>query len=480
MMRLNARARGEAPPSSIERRRTIVLWGAKDSGKSGLIGALRSDSTKSVGDRWAIDLDGASPDVIAYADSSSLALRLRGVKETPVRRAERAFTSSVRRYAGRREIGAADLTVLDPRGELTLDPSSAATRRTLAATKTADAILWLLEAPLPGSGASADRPALLRQLIAMLEAASTTEFTIPVAVALTKIDRLSPVDMNRFIESPEGALRSVLGEAAFGWLLAAFPRLRCFAFTAAGTVRNAIRPMGLTTTFDWFVDEWRREEQSVDAARRSARISAGVARVRSRAPFFATIAAGAAIVAFAGVAAARLLGQRVQTWSSAAGSVAVQQAPDTERPVARAISEPSIDSAAAAVRRGDMIDGLQLLGALRLRDSSTARLVADSVLAVAAVGAAEQVLNAPSPRTDVLQLIVTSTSEAIARAHPGTAVLAPLSLARAGACMGGHLNCPAEQIREDLAWVILLGTPSEQDRARRLRAALVGDTAVVQ
>jgi hypothetical protein len=68
----------------------------------------------------------------------------------------------------------------------------------------------------------------------------------------------------------------------------------------------------------------------------------------------------------------------------------------------------------------------------------------------------------------------------IARAHPGTAVLAPLSLARAGACMGGRMSCPAEQLREDLAWVILLGTPLEQDQARRLRAALVGDTVVVQ
>jgi hypothetical protein len=46
--------------------------------------------------------------------------------------------------------------------------------------------------------------------------------------------------------------------------------------------------------------------------------------------------------------------------------------------------------------------------------------------------------------------------------------------------MGGHLNCPPEQVREDLAWVILLGTPSEQDQARRLRAALVGDAAAVQ
>lgn len=479
-MRLSARRH---PPSPIiERRRTIVLWGGADSGRSGLIGALRGDSTKSVGDRWTIDLDDASPDVVAYADTASLALRLRGVKETKIRRTERAFTAPVRRYAGRQLTASADLTVLDPCGELAVDPSSAAARRTLATTKTADAILWLLETPVPGSVPGPERTALLRQLIAMLEAASATEFSIPVTVALTKIDRLPVADMNRYIASPEAALRSVLGDAAFGWLLAAFPRLHCSAFTSAGTVRNAVRPVGLTTTLDWVIEEWRREEHNADSARRSARISAGVARVRSRAPFVATIAAGAAIVAFAGVAAARLLGQRAQTWTSSAGSVATQKPADTPKPVtpARVVVANSIDSVAAAVQSGNAVNALRMLAGLRLRDGSTERAVADSVLAVAALDAAEQTLNAPSPSSDVLQLIVTSTSDAIARAHPGTAVLAPLSLARAGACMGGHLSCAADQVREDLAWVILLGTPSEQDQARRLRAALVGDTAVVQ
>ena len=59
-------ARGASP-----RRRSILLWGEIGSGKSGFIGALRSEGTKTVGDRWALDLDDASPDVVAYADSSS-------------------------------------------------------------------------------------------------------------------------------------------------------------------------------------------------------------------------------------------------------------------------------------------------------------------------------------------------------------------------------------------------------------------------
>jgi hypothetical protein len=443
---------------------------------------LRSEAAKSVGDRWAIDVDDASPEVVAYADSSSLALRLRGVKETPIRRAERAFTIPVRRYEGRRLSLTADLTVLDPRGELAADPANPLARRTLAAGKTADAILWLLEAPVPGAVPAPERLPVLRQLIALLDAASATELNVPVVVAFTKIDRLPAAEMRRVIDAPEQTLRSALGDAAFGWLLAAFPRLRCFGFSAAGTVRNAVRPIGLTSMIDWFAEEWRREEHQADAARRSARISASVARVRGRAPFVATIAAAAAVIAFAGVAAARLLGQRAQTWSSSAGTIVAQKgAARVATPaVARPSPVPSVDSAAASFARGDAIEALRLLAALRLRDSTAERFVADSLIAIAAPRATETVLSTSSPSPDVLQLILTSTSGAIARAHPGTAVLAPLSLARAGVCMGGRLNCPAEQVREDLAWTILLGTPMEQDLARRLRAALVGDTVAVQ
>lgn len=483
MNRTSARATTRAP--QVERRRTIVLWGGVDSGKSGLIGALRSEGTKSVGERWAVDLDDASPDIVAYADSASLALRLRGVKETPIRRPERAFTIPVRRYEARRATQTVDLTVLDPRGELAAEPGSANARRTMSAGKTADGILWLLEAPVPGTASAPERASLLRQLIALLDATAATELAVPVVVALTKIDRLPVAEMQRVMEEPEAALRAALGDAAFGWLLAAFPRLRCCAFSSAGTVRNAVRPVGLTQMVDSFVDAWRREEHVADAARRSARISAGVARVRGRAPFYVTISAAAAIIVFAGVAAARLLGQRAQIWTSSAGAVLSQGNPTLATqaltaPPAAPAPLPSLTSAAAALEQGDAVGAMRMLAALRLGDSSPERFIADSLLAIAAMRGAEQALSGSTPPADVLELIVTSTSGAISRAHPGTYVLAPLSLARAGACMGGRMNCPAEQLREDLAWVILLGSPSEQDRARRLRAALVGDSAIVQ
>jgi hypothetical protein len=487
-------SRRAVSPGADERRRTILLWGAAESGKSGLVGALRSEGTKTVGDRWTVDLGDASPDVVAYADSASLALRLRDVKETTIRRPERAFTIPVRRYAGRALTAAADLTVLDPCGELAAEPTTPAARRAIAAARTADGILWLLETPLPG-GRPLDRFAILRQLVAILDAASATEIAVPVAVALTKVDRLPSADMKQLFHAPEQGLRAILGDAAFGWLLAAFPRLRCFALTAAGTVRNVARPVGLTTLVDWFADEWRREEEAADTARTRARRSARVARVRRRAPLAATLTAAAAVIAFAGVAAARLLSQRSPTWTSSAGSVVPQAA--AASPVVRADSSqalsakidrtkagsaktdsvhvPSIAFAAAALERGDAIAAMRDLSALRLSDSSAQRYAADSILAAAALRGAEDILTLPNPSIDVLESIVAATTAAIARAHPGTPVLAPLSLARAAACIGGHLSCPADQVREDLAWALLLGTPAEQDQARRFRAALVGD-----
>jgi len=485
-------ARRAIPAGADERRRTILLWGAAESGKSGLIGALRSEGTKTVGERWTVDLTDASPDVVAYADSASLALRLRDVKQTPIRRPERAFTIPVRRYAGRTPTAAADLTVLDPCGELAAEPTTPAARRAIAAARTADGILWLLETPV-GGGRPLDRFAILRQLVAILDAASATEIAVPVAIALTKVDRLPSAEMKHLLDAPEQGLRAILGDAAFGWLLAAFPRLQCFALTAAGTVRNVARPLGLTALVDWFADEWRREEEAADTARTRARRSAQVARVRRRAPLAATLTAATAVIAFAGVAAARLLSQRSTTWSSSAGTVVPLATQSGEAHVdsthvdtakldstkadsvrSDSVHAPSIASAASALERGDAIAAMRDLSELRLADSSAQRYAADSILAAAAVRGAEDALALPNPPIDVLESIVAATTGAIARAHPGTPVLAPLSLARAAACIGGRLSCPADQVREDLAWALLLGTIGEQDQARRLRDALIG------
>lgn len=482
MMRLTTSDSRRSSPRAAEKRRSILLWGAADSGKSGIIGALRSEGTKTVGDRWTIDLADSPPDVVAYADSSSLALRLRDVKETAIRRPERAFTAPVKRYAGRTLTTVADLTVLDPRGDLADDPTSASARRALSAARTADGILWLIEVPTSGGVTATRRLAVLRQVIAFLDAASMTAFEVPVVIALSKVDRLPRAEMQRLIDAPETALRGLIGDAAFGWLLAAFPRLRCVGLTSAGTVRNVARPVGLTTMLDWFGDEWRREELAADSARTRARRSARVARVRRRAPLATAITGGVAIIAFAGVAAARLLTQKNATWTTSAGAVVTPATPTapadtiTQVRTADTTHGPSVASAAATLEHGDAIGALRELGALRLTDSSSQHFVVDSLIAAAALRGAEEVLSSASPSATALQTIVSATSAAIARAHPGTPMLAPLSLARAAACIGGQLNCPAEEVREDLAWALLLGNAAEQDQARRLRAALVGDS----
>jgi hypothetical protein len=210
-----------------------------------------------------------------------------------------------------------------------------------------------------------------------------------------------------------------------------------------------------------------------------------VARIRRRAPVAATVAAAAAIVIFAGVAAARLLQQHGETWTASAGAIALHNdstvnaapAPRADSaPTPAAAPAPSLATAAARSDSGNALGALELLARLPLSDTSSQRFAADSLTAIAALRGMEATLSTATPALDALQLIVSTTTAAIGRAHPGTPVLAPLSLARAGACIGGRLNCPAEQVREDLAWAVILGTAEEQDRARRLRAALLGDS----
>ena len=473
-------------------RRTLVLWGERGSGKSGVVGALRSEATRTVGDRWAADLADTHQEVVDYAESASLALRLRDVKDTPIRRPDRPVTLAVKRFAGSREQEAAQLTVLDPRGQLATRAFDADARDIMHALATADGIIWLIETQERGRR-SAGHECLLEQIVAVLDAAEAAQLELPVAIVLSKVDRLSTTEMRRAMNAPEEALREQLGDATFGWLLASCPRLRCFALSAAGSVRNAARPVGLAPVFDWFSAEWRRGEREVRVVRSRERRSARVARVRRKAPIAALAVAAAAVVVFAGGALARRLTDKSATWTTSAGGIAPQSVPALPAPVEApppsaappapraderdlAMPAPSLVAVVAAYDRGDMRTALRLLAALDLAATDTGWFAVDSMLALAALRGVDEALRGPTPDVELLRLVVTATTGAIGRAHPGTYLLAPLSVARAEACIGGRLECPADRLREDLAWALLLGSPVQQDLARRLRAAWLADT----
>jgi hypothetical protein len=290
--------------------------------------------------------------------------------------------------------------------------------------------------------------------------------------------------MRRALDAPEAALRAHLGDATFGWMVAAFPYLRCFALSSSGIVRNAARPIGLTTIFDWFPTEWRRSERQEAMVRARARRSERVARLRRRAPIAALVAGIAAVAIFAGAAGARRLGQSAPktTWNASSGGIAPASPPAAPAAGVSALASgpaPSATFVAAveASARGAAAEALDLLARVELPKDDPARLAADSLLALAALRVTEDALRG-TPSTDpLLRLVLRATSDALARSHPGTSVVAPLSLARAEACLGGRLECRADQLREDLAWVVLLGTPGQQDEARRLRAAWLADTS---
>ena len=463
---------------------TLALWGNAGSGKSGVIGALRSESAKTVGERWAADLEEAHSAVVELADSASLALRLRDVKVTPIHRPDRAVTLLAKRYAGARTTDAIEIAVLDPRGVVAEHASAPEARDVMRALATADGILWLMDAkPVSDAQRAHDRDVLLRQIVAMLAAARGEQVRIPVAVAISKIDRLPAAVMRSTLDAPEEMVRSHLGDAAFGWLLAACPHLRCFAFSSSGTVRNAARPIGLGRIFDWFAAEWRRGAREEVVVRARARRSERIARMRRRVPFAALVAGAVAVAVFAGVAGARRLAQRPSraTWTISTGGVDANAdsalGPTSSRvtQALTALPRPSLTDALAASDRGDAPAALALLARLDLPAADTTRAIADSLLAITALEVTEGALRAPAGE-EAFRLVVRATSAAIARAYPGTYILAPLSLARAEACIGGRLGCGGEQLREDLAWVLLLGTPVQQDEARSLRAAWLADT----
>src|SRR5438093_581874 len=272
-------------------RHTVALWGNRGSGKSGVIGALRSESAKTVGERWAVDLEGAHNDVVELTDSASLALRLRDVKETAIHRPDRAVALLAKRYAGARATDAIEIAALDPRGTIAEHPAAADARDVVRALATADGILWLIDVkPVSDAQRAHDRDLLLQQVVAILAATGGEQVHIPVAFAISKIDRLPAAVMRSALDAPEEMLRSRLGDAALGWLVAACPRLRCFAFPSSGTVRNAARPIGLAPIFDWFAAEWRRGEREEVIVRARARRSERIARMRRRVPFAALVA----------------------------------------------------------------------------------------------------------------------------------------------------------------------------------------------
>jgi hypothetical protein len=192
--------------------------------------------------------------------------------------------------------------------------------------------------------------------------------------------------------------------------------------------------------------------------------------------------AAAAVVALIGagtVWAATHVRLTGRTWSTSGGAVAANESPSYPGVSAAPAATPEFVRAADAYQRGDTRSALDALARLQLANDAPDRRSADSLLALAALKSTEEALAGGATMAadagEVLHLVVSTTSGAIRRGRPGSFMLAPLYLARAVACVGGGLGCPDAQIREDLAWVLLLGTPEQQDEARRLRAAWLGD-----
>lgn len=484
----------------------VTLLGERGSGKSGFVGALRIEGWKTAGDRWVMDLQSVDQTVAAFAESASLALRLREVKETSVRRPDRAVSIPLHRVGDGHRTNAMRLAVVDPLGREPRDtgqlvdagPSPAAADVFRDASES-EGVIWLFDAPQPGKSGQAERERLLRRFVALVEASAAGQLTIPVAICLTKIDRYPQARMQEMLAAPDAALREHLGADLFDQLPRVFPNLRCFALTASGTVRNVARPVGLTEVLDWFSAEWRRKARRTSAEMARVRRSERFARVRGMLPRWLTV--GAVVLALGAGAGAvwgatrALTGRRV--WSTSSGAAEPGTRPARERqtaprqqrtrqpaaptPPVTDTSDARVSDAATAFQQGDVRRTLTLLNDLRLPDTHPRRALADSLLTVAALRGAQEVLGGGSvpgdSRVPLLPLVLSGTTAAIQHEPPASFNLAPLYLARASVCIGSTQSCSELQVREDLAWVLVLGTPQQQDEARRLRAVWLGENA---
>jgi hypothetical protein len=397
------------------------------------------------------------------------------------------------------------LAVVDPlgrephdTGELVDVGPSPAPADVFRDARESEGIIWLFDAPRAGKSAQTERVRLLRKFVALVEASESGQLMIPVAICLTKIDRYPLARMQEMLAAPATALREHLGADLFDKLPSVFPNLRCFALTASGTVRNVARPVGLTEVLDWFTAEWRRKARRTSAEQARARRSERFARVRGILPRWLTV--GTVVLALgagAGAvwAASALAGRRVWSTSSGVAEPAARPArerqptprqqrarqPVAPRPPVSDTSDARVSAAARAFEQGDVRRTLALLNDLRLPDLHPRRALADSLLTVASLRGAQEVLGGGPAATDstatLLPLVLSGTTAAIQHEPPASFNLAPLYLARASVCIGSTQSCSELQVREDLAWALVLGTPQQQDEARRLRAVWLGESA---
>ncbi|MGH7470533.1 MAG: hypothetical protein ACRENP_21520 [Longimicrobiales bacterium] len=420
---------------SPRRSRSLLLWGSKSAGKTGVLGALydlgQSTSPDGV---WSLAPGDADPATTEYLIHARNALLERTSRPTHPRPDYPELVLTVRKRAAGTTVATLPLTFVDPAGELAdeaarlLMTGAALIDRMISAS----GVIWLFDASVE----KVDLETILREL-SILTGRTEGRVKTPIALCLSKIDLLGAERMNHALADPRAALAAHLGEDAFDLFRRVFAQREHFAISSAGTEAGRIQPVGLNAVFDWLYTSDRQ------------RVRAGIARqVRGRLAKFA-VAVLLLLAGFFGVRAG-------------IGKLAAAGAERNEQRLVR------LEQAGRLYHQGQRDTVVQLLRADRLSDDHARVIEWDTLLAFAARDAGLHARAAGQNAGALMQLALERSVRALAHPRLAEDATPRIRLARAQAC--ALLQCGDSTLRADLEYVI--DRARDADTRRKARALL--------
>jgi len=422
---------------------SVLLWGGKGSGKSGLLGALwqAGGAVPDGSGRWCI-----SPGDIHDTLTKNYLIDAYTMLREGQRRATMPATEypdlrlTARRWVAGSPRAALDLAFTDPAGEYADDPLRARQQgsQLLDRMMTAGGVVWLFDA-MADSRPHLDQ--VVRQIGTLRQRTGGGAVQTPVAFCLSRIDLIADEQARAHVRrDPDNALHAVLGEDIMAQLEGAFPKHRCFAISSRGFTPGQVDPVGLNDVLDW-----------VHGNQRSARLAAFGRR------WYRTAAVAAALL-LAGWLGARFVGDYFYGAAAAERRRAEQHELGRLELGGRLYTEGKHDSAVAV-----------LLGvALPARHERTVER--DTLLAMAAhqLGAT-RTLSGGGGVADSLLRLAAVHSERAAEALQDDAAAARLRFIHAEACL--LTRCGNRTANEDLEFVVEHTTDPQLRRAAQERLA---------
>jgi hypothetical protein len=405
---------------------SVLLWGGKGSGKSGLLGALwQAGGTSADGSgRWCI-----SPGDIHDAVTKNYLIDAYTMLREGQRRATMPASEypelrmTARRWVAGSPRAALDLTFTDPAGEYADDPVRARQQGTelLDRMMTGGGVIWLFDA-MADSRPHLDQ--VVRQIGTLRERMGGGVVQTPVAFCLSRIDLINDEQARVHVRrDPRNALGAVLGEDIMAQLEGAFPRHRCFAISSRGFTPGKVDPVGLNEVLDW-----------VHGNQRSARLAASARR-------WSRPAAAAAAVLVAG-----WLGVHFVT-DYFFGEGATERRRVEQQELGR------LELGGRLYADGQADSAVAVLQAVALPGRHARAVERDTLLALAAHQAgATRMLSSGGEMADSLLRVAAEHSRRAARGLRSEAAVARFRFLRAEACM--LTRCDEGEIDEDLEYVV--------------------------